>query len=85
MTGSLPDELLIKTRRGSGPHGKVFDYQDNEGAAMTPKVDFSVTLIENEQKVIWASKSYNQRTRGHCSIGEISRRPMSRSGDGARH
>jgi TolB-like protein len=64
---SLPDvELLIKNLDADLVlTGKVFDYQDNEGAAMTPKVDFSVTLIEKtSRKVIWASKSYNQGDEG---------------------
>jgi TolB-like protein len=61
--GSLPDvELLIKNLDADLVlTGKVFDYQDNEGAAMTPKVDFSVMVIEKtSRKVIWASKSYSQ-------------------------
>jgi hypothetical protein len=41
--------------------GKVFDYQDIEAAAGTPKADFSVMLVEKTSgKIIWASKSYNQ-------------------------
>ena len=64
---SLPDaELLIKNLDADLIlTGKVFDYQDNEGAAMTPKVDFSVMIIEKtSRKVIWASKSYNQGDEG---------------------
>jgi TolB-like protein len=60
---SLPDiEVLIKGLDADLILiGKVFDYQDMEAAAGTPKVDFSVMLVEKTSgKIIWASKSYNQ-------------------------
>jgi TolB-like protein len=40
--------------------GKVFDYQDYQGATGTPKVDFTAQLIERTtQKIVWSSLSYN--------------------------
>jgi hypothetical protein len=41
--------------------GKVIDYQDYVGGVGTPKVDFSVQLIERRsRRVVWSSVSYNQ-------------------------
>jgi hypothetical protein len=41
--------------------GMVFDYQDPQGGAGTPKIDFSALLINrSERKVVWLSKSYNK-------------------------
>jgi TolB-like protein len=41
--------------------GKVMDYQDYQGAAGKPKVDFSAMLIERKSReVVWSSKSYNE-------------------------
>jgi hypothetical protein len=40
--------------------GKVIDYQDFQGFAGKPRVDFSALLVErNTREVVWASKSYN--------------------------
>ena len=40
--------------------GTVFDYQDPNGGAGTPKIDFSALMINRgERKVIMLSKSYN--------------------------
>jgi TolB-like protein len=42
--------------------GVVFDYQDATG---TPKVDFSVTVIEKEsRRVVWSSRSHNTGEEG---------------------
>lgn len=41
--------------------GRVLDYQDYQGAEGSPKVDFSVVVIEKKSReIIWASKSYNK-------------------------
>ena len=41
--------------------GEVLDYQDYEGPVGTAKVNFSVQLIERENRmVVWSSESYNQ-------------------------
>jgi hypothetical protein len=41
--------------------GTVFDYQDPQGGAGTPKIDLSALLINRgERKVVWLSKSYNK-------------------------
>ena len=41
--------------------GKVLDYQDYQGASGTPKVNFSVILIERKNRlIVWSSESYNQ-------------------------
>ena len=49
----LPADLVLT--------GKVFDYQDYLGGIGTPKVDFSVQLIERKsRRVVWSSVSYNQ-------------------------
>ena len=45
--------------------GKVFEYQDYVGAVGSPKVDFSLQVIEGtEKKVVWSSKSYNEGNDG---------------------
>lgn len=45
--------------------GKVFEYQDYVGAVGSPKVDFSLQVIEGtEKKVVWSSKSYNEGSDG---------------------
>ncbi len=50
--------------------GKVFDYQDYIVSGGTPKVDFSVALIEKSRgRVIWASKSYNKGDDGVTMFG----------------
>ena len=41
--------------------GKIFDYQDYEGFAGKPKVDFSALLIEKKSReVVWAAESHHQ-------------------------
>ena len=41
--------------------GKIMDYQDYQGSAGKPKVDFSAQLIERKSReVVWSSKSYNE-------------------------
>lgn len=41
--------------------GKIMDYQDYQGTAGKPKVDFSTLLIERKSReVVWSSKSYNE-------------------------
>jgi len=41
--------------------GKVLDYQDYQGPSGVPKVNFSVLLIERENRlIVWSSESYNQ-------------------------
>jgi hypothetical protein len=41
--------------------GKIIDYQDYQGPAGKPKVDFSAILIERKSReVVWSSKSYNE-------------------------
>ena len=41
--------------------GKVLDYQDYQGASGTPKVNFSVLLIERKSRlIVWSSESYNE-------------------------
>ena len=41
--------------------GKVLDYQDYQGALGTPKVNFSVLLIERKSRlIVWSSESYNE-------------------------
>ena len=53
VLGTLNADLVIS--------GRVLDYQDYQGAEGSPKVDFSVVVIEKKsQEIIWASKSYNQ-------------------------
>ncbi len=45
--------------------GKIFDYQDYQGAAGKPKVDFSALLIEKKSReVVWSSDSYNEGDHG---------------------
>ncbi len=45
--------------------GKVFDYQDYQGAAGKPKVGFSTLLIEKKSReVVWSSDSYNEGDHG---------------------
>lgn len=45
--------------------GTVFDYQDFEGEAGTPKVDFSAQLIAREnRRTVWASNSRNRGNDG---------------------
>lgn len=40
--------------------GKVIDYQDYQGVFGTPKVDFSIQLLERKSReVVWSSSSYN--------------------------
>jgi hypothetical protein len=40
--------------------GKVLDYLDYEGPRGSPKVDFSVELIDRRSRqTVWTSKSYN--------------------------
>lgn len=41
--------------------GKVFDYQDVTGGGASPKVDYSVQVIEKgTKKVVWTSSSWNR-------------------------
>ena len=41
--------------------GKVMDYQDYQGPAGKPKIDFSAQLMERKSReVVWAVQSYNQ-------------------------
>ena len=41
--------------------GEVLDYQDYQGTLGTPKVNFSVLLIDRKsRRVVWSSDSYNQ-------------------------
>ncbi len=45
--------------------GKLFDYQDPKEGRGTPVVDFSATMLAQEdQGVVWISKSYNAGTDG---------------------
>ena len=45
--------------------GKIFDYQDYQGAAGKPKVGFSTLLIEKKSReVVWSSDSYNEGDHG---------------------
>ncbi len=57
VLGTLNADLVIS--------GRVLDYQDYQGAEGSPKVDFSVVIIERKsQEIIWASKSYNKGNDG---------------------
>jgi hypothetical protein len=41
--------------------GKVMDYQDFQGPAAKPKVDFSAEIFEKQSReVVWAVQSYNR-------------------------
>jgi hypothetical protein len=41
--------------------GKIMDYQDFQGAAAKPKVDFAAEIFEEKSReVVWAALSYNQ-------------------------
>ena len=41
--------------------GKIMDYQDFQGPAAKPKVDFSAEIFEEKSReVVWAALSYNQ-------------------------
>ena len=41
--------------------GMVLDYQDYQGASGTPKVNFSVLLIERKSRlIVWSSESHNE-------------------------
>ena len=41
--------------------GKVMDYQDFQGPAAKPKVDFSAEIFEKKSReVVWTAQSYNQ-------------------------
>jgi len=41
--------------------GKIMDYQDFQGSAAKPKVDFSAEIFEEKSReVVWAALSYNQ-------------------------
>jgi hypothetical protein len=45
--------------------GTVMDYQDYQGVMGTPKVDFSVLIIEKKSReIVWTSKSYNTGNEG---------------------
>jgi TolB-like protein len=45
--------------------GKVLDYQDYQGVLGTPKVNFSVLLIERKSRlIVWSSESYNEGDNG---------------------
>lgn len=45
--------------------GRVFDYQDYQGAFGTPKVDFSVQVVDRKiMQIIWSSKSQNEGDEG---------------------
>ncbi len=45
--------------------GKVFDYQDYQGAAGKPKVGFSTLMIERKSReVVWSANSYNEGDHG---------------------
>ena len=40
--------------------GKVMDYQDYEGSGGTPKIDFSMQILERRsRKIVWSSLSHN--------------------------
>lgn len=50
---SLPADLILS--------GKVLDYEDYQGVFGTPKVNFSVLLIEKKSRlIVWSSESYNE-------------------------
>jgi len=50
--------------------GKVLDYQDYQGASGTPKVNFSVLLIDTKsRRIVWSSDSYNQGDDGVFFFG----------------
>jgi TolB-like protein len=41
--------------------GKVMDYQDPEGSMGTPKIDFSMQMLERRsRKIVWSSHSHSQ-------------------------
>jgi hypothetical protein len=45
--------------------GKVMNYQDFQGRAATPRVDFSAEIMEkNSNEVVWAVQSYNRGNDG---------------------
>jgi len=45
--------------------GKIFDYQDYQGAAGKPKVDFSALAIERQSReVVWTVQSHNEGDHG---------------------
>ncbi|MFP3983349.1 MAG: hypothetical protein ACLFV2_06630 [Desulfurivibrionaceae bacterium] len=63
---SLSDAELISSRSSLDADliisGRVFDFQSITG---TPEVDFSVHVIESEnRRVVWESRSYNQGDEG---------------------
>jgi hypothetical protein len=66
ISSSLNADLILS--------GKVMEYQDYQGALGTPKIDFSVTLIEkvsgevvwgsNRYEIVWDSNSYGEGDEG---------------------
>ena len=45
--------------------GRVFDYEDYQGPAGTPKVDFTVQVIDRKsRRQVWSSKSRNEGDQG---------------------
>jgi len=57
VLGALDADLLLT--------GKVLDYQDYQGSAGAPVVDFSLVMIERKSReVVWSSRSDNRGTDG---------------------
>ncbi len=57
ILGTLNADLVLS--------GRVLDYQDYQGAEGTPRVDFSVVVIERKSReIVWSSKSYNTGDEG---------------------
>jgi len=51
-------------------NGKVIDYQDFQGSAGKPKVDFSASLFEKKSReIVWLSRSYNEGDEGVVFFG----------------
>ncbi len=49
--------------------GRVFDYQDYQGPAGTPTVDFTVQVIERKNmRQVWSSKSRNEGRPGRILL-----------------
>ena len=49
--------------------GRVFDYEDYQGAAGTPKVDFTVQVIDRKsRRQVWSSKSRNEGDAGRILL-----------------
>jgi TolB-like protein len=59
------DALTIPLKADFLLSGKVFDYSDEIVPGGTPKIDFSVLMMQYlSRKVVWGSKSYNRGDEG---------------------